>query len=190
VSAGRIREAALARFAAQGYDATPLAQIAADAGIKAPSIYAHFSGKEALFRELVEYASAKELDILRQSLQRRVSAVEAMRDYLYGTIDRYAHTPHLKFWLRTLYLPPVKVRPELPGFDRRFAQGLEEIVGAALRHPEFGLHSVALAHETVSTAFVGMLRSVHAELLNRSSSDSKKTLSAMWSIFQRALRED
>ena len=187
MSAERIREAALIRFADQGYDATPLAQIAADAGIKTPSIYAHFSGKQALFWELVEYASAMELDTLRQSLQGKMPAVEAMRGYLYSTIERYAEAPHLRFWLRMLYLPPVKIQPELLRFDRSFGQRLEELVGEALRHPAFGLKNTDLARETVSTAFVGMLRSVHAELLYCSSSDSEKMLSAMWTIFQRAL---
>jgi AcrR family transcriptional regulator len=50
----RILDAALERFAAQGYAATSLRQIAQAVGIKESAIYAHFESKEAVFRTLCE----------------------------------------------------------------------------------------------------------------------------------------
>jgi AcrR family transcriptional regulator len=50
----RILDAALERFAAQGYAATSLRQIAQAVGIKESAIYAHFASKEAVFRILCE----------------------------------------------------------------------------------------------------------------------------------------
>lgn len=50
----RILDAALERFAAQGYAATSLRQIAQAVGIKESAIYAHFASKEAVFRSLSE----------------------------------------------------------------------------------------------------------------------------------------
>lgn len=49
----RILDAALERFAAQGYAAS-LRQIAQAVGIKESAIYAHFESKEAVFRTLCE----------------------------------------------------------------------------------------------------------------------------------------
>ena len=50
----RILDAALERFAAQGYAGTSLRQIAQAVGIKESAIYAHFASKEAVFRTLSE----------------------------------------------------------------------------------------------------------------------------------------
>ena len=50
----RILDAALERFAAQGYAAASLRQIAQAVGIKESAIYAHFESKEAVFRTLCE----------------------------------------------------------------------------------------------------------------------------------------
>jgi len=50
----RVLNAAAERFVDQGYAATTLRQIAADAGIKAGSIYHHFPSKEALFAAVLE----------------------------------------------------------------------------------------------------------------------------------------
>ncbi len=50
----RILDAALELFAAQGYAATSLRQIAQAVGIKESAIYAHFASKEAVFRTFSE----------------------------------------------------------------------------------------------------------------------------------------
>ena len=190
MSAERIKNAALLRFAAQGYDATSLAEIAGDVGIKTPSIYAHFSGKQALFRELVDAVFSLELGEVRACLERPVQVRMAMREYLYGTVRRFDAAPSLRFWLRSIYLPPPKMVDEISAYDRRFGSSLEAIVFSALRHPEFGLRQSALPQETLAAAFLGILRGVHAELLYCGSSDSGKMLAALWTIFARSLEEE
>jgi AcrR family transcriptional regulator len=50
----RILDTALELFAAQGYAASSLRQIAQAVGIKESAIYAHFESKEAVFRTLCE----------------------------------------------------------------------------------------------------------------------------------------
>lgn len=53
-----LSSAALARFAAQGYDATPLRQIAADAGVDVALVSYRFGGKTGLWRSIVSTAAA------------------------------------------------------------------------------------------------------------------------------------
>lgn len=55
----RILDRALALFASQGYDAVSVNQIAAAAGIKAPSLYNHFAGKQAIFDAIVAETAAQ-----------------------------------------------------------------------------------------------------------------------------------
>ena len=55
----RILDKALELFSAQGYDAVSMGQIAAAVGIKAPSLYNHFPGKQAIFDAIVEATAAQ-----------------------------------------------------------------------------------------------------------------------------------
>lgn len=187
MSAERIRQAALLRFAAQGYDATSMSEIAGDVGIKTPSIYAHFTGKQALFLQLVDFASAQELDLTRKALQRGEPIRAAMQSYLYDTMERYNVEPHLRFWLRSIYLPPASMHNEIIAHDRHFSLTLKEIILTALRDPNFGLEHSALPHETLTLAFLGILRGVHAELMYCNSDDSAKVLVSLWTVYERAL---
>ena len=50
----KIMDAALALFSAKGYDAVSVGEIAAAVGIRAPSLYNHFAGKQAIFDAIVE----------------------------------------------------------------------------------------------------------------------------------------
>lgn len=187
MSAERIRQAALLRFAAQGYDATSMSEIAKDVGIKTPSIYAHFTGKKVLFLQLVDYASARELALTQEALQRGEAIRDAMRSYLYDTMKRYNAEPHLRFWLRSIYLPPTSMHNEIIACDRHFSLTLKEIILSALRDSDFGLTESALSHETLTLAFLGILRGIHAELLYCSSDDSAKIPVALWAVYERAL---
>ena len=55
----RILDKALELFSAQGYDAVSMGQIAGAVGIKAPSLYNHFPGKQAIFDALVASTAAQ-----------------------------------------------------------------------------------------------------------------------------------
>ena len=54
----RILDKALELFAAKGYDAVGVAEIAKAVGVKAPSLYNHFPGKQAIFDVLMESTAA------------------------------------------------------------------------------------------------------------------------------------
>jgi AcrR family transcriptional regulator len=53
-SRAAILDAALRKFSHQGFGATSIRDIAADAGVSTGSVYHHFSDKEALFNTLLE----------------------------------------------------------------------------------------------------------------------------------------
>lgn len=62
----RIAEAALELFSVKGYDGTSVEEIARAVGIKVPSIYDHYKGKEAILQTIAdradeEYAKGMEL---------------------------------------------------------------------------------------------------------------------------------
>ncbi len=55
----RILDKALELFSMQGYDSVSMGEIAAAVGIKASSLYNHFSGKRAIFDAIVEATAAQ-----------------------------------------------------------------------------------------------------------------------------------
>ena len=55
----RILDQALELFAARGYDAVSVGEIAEAAGIKAPSLYNHFPSKQAIFDALIASTAAQ-----------------------------------------------------------------------------------------------------------------------------------
>ena len=55
----KILDKALELFAAQGYDAVSVGEIARAVGIKAPSLYNHFASKRAIFDAILESTAAQ-----------------------------------------------------------------------------------------------------------------------------------
>ena len=55
----RILDEALELFSAKGYDSVSVGEIANAVGIKAPSLYNHFTGKQAIFDAIVESTAAQ-----------------------------------------------------------------------------------------------------------------------------------
>lgn len=79
-----ILEQALALFSAHGYDAVTVGDIARAVGIKAPSLYNHFPGKQAIFDALVDATAAQyeadtgRIDIHVQNVQKDIPTFTAI----------------------------------------------------------------------------------------------------------------
>ena len=55
----KILEASLSLFAEHGYDGTSVEEIAKSVGIKAPSLYKHYKGKEDILNALIDAAESR-----------------------------------------------------------------------------------------------------------------------------------
>jgi AcrR family transcriptional regulator len=83
-----ILEAAILRFAREGYRSTSLTAVSRDAGLSATAIYPYFANKEALFIAAVDEDAAGEIedglagvtprDLIGDSLRVMVSFIEAL----------------------------------------------------------------------------------------------------------------
>jgi AcrR family transcriptional regulator len=85
-TAERILQAAEAEFAALGYAPARLADIAARAGIRRPSLLYHFPSKEQLYRAVVERA----FDQLGRELMRPIALTTDFEARLDAIIDAFA----------------------------------------------------------------------------------------------------
>lgn len=155
-----IREAALNRFAEQGYEATTMAEIAGDVGIKAPAIYAHFKNKEELYRDVLRMAIERELVCTRKSLEKAQCGADLIK-FLRATGPRFEATLHLRFLLRAAYLPPHGLADKIKNSIHAYMEGTEKaIYEAILRIP-----SCRLTPQILASAFSGIIDNLQCETL-------------------------
>lgn len=111
----RILEQALALFTDKGYEGASMDDIAAAVGIRKASLYAHYSGKEAIFAAifadiLTEYEAF--IDALAAPAAGR--AAPEHLEHIFGTFIRYCwQSPRMYFWDRYFYYPPAFLREEI-----------------------------------------------------------------------------
>lgn len=184
-TAARIRKAALARFASQGYAATSLATIASDAGIKKPSIYTHFSRKQELFHSLLKVSVHKELGFASEQILRPAPPADTLRALFVSTPSRYAASPCLRFWIQAVFLPPPALVAEISDYEGMYTSGLKALVRLALdRRPG----ATEEKSETLARAYVGILKGLYTELL-RPKGRTHETLEALWAVYLCALED-
>lgn len=93
----RIRDAAIAKFAADGVAATSLKSIADDAGVSTPLVIHHFGSKEGLRAACDEYVATE----VRASKKEALAAGHSL-DPFSAIRDAYEGTPLLMYLARTL----------------------------------------------------------------------------------------
>lgn len=128
-----VLEAAIRRFAADGYRATTVADIARDAGVGGTVAYSYFPNKEALFLTAVDEDAAA---VVEESLARTVDAPhlpewpgQALAAAM-ASLDRHPLARRLLAGLEPEVAPRVMGTPALAGVRKeladRLAQGQRE----------------------------------------------------------------
>ena len=87
----RILEEALTLFSENGYDGTGVEQIAEKVGVKAPSLYKHFKGKEDIMNALIDNAEARYEEYFG-SEQHIGKLPENREEFIAVTMDRILFT--------------------------------------------------------------------------------------------------
>lgn len=176
---------ALRRFAEQGFAATKLAHIAADAGIKPPSIYAHFKSKEELFLSLLPPAIEHELLLTTNALSGSGRSEKGLRAFLHNIGERFHRTHHLRFLIQASYLPPSDLASAIDrhilSFYERQSRAIRECFGA--------MHPRKLSPETLTVAYQGLVDSLHIAVLYMGGDTFETRFKALWSVFSISLRE-
>ncbi len=89
----RILDEALTLFAENGYDGTGVEQIAEKVGIKAPSLYKHFKGKEDIMNALIDSAEAHYEKSFGSS-EHIGKLPENKKDFIQSTLGKVSFTIH------------------------------------------------------------------------------------------------
>ena len=134
----RILEAALTLFAENGYDGTSVEQIANIVGIKAPSLYKHFKGKEDILNALIDSAEVRYEEMFGS--EKNIGKIpESQEEFIKVTMGRVAFTMHdpiirkMRMFLvqeqfRSERLSEVTTRHQLGGIQRMFAKIIKSMM--------------------------------------------------------------
>ena len=176
---------ALRRFAEQGFSATKLSHIAKDAGIKPPSVYAHFKSKEALFLSLLPPTVEHELALTRERLAGHGRHETVLYDFLRDIGTRFSATHHMRFLVQAAFLPPpALVRQVCARVDAFFAKQTD-IIGRYFDAIPQG----KLPPSTLTAAYQGIMDSLMTALLFTGMDDFTVRLDALWAVFSLTLKE-
>lgn len=138
----RILEEALTLFAENGYDGTGVEQIAEKVGIKAPSLYKHFKGKEDILNALIDNAEARyeesfgserhlgklpesREELIRVTMER---ILFTMRDPLIRKIRRFL----VREQFRSERFAAITTRHQLEGVQKMYTKIIGEMMNKGL----------------------------------------------------------
>ena len=128
----KILDAALSLFAENGYDGTSVEQIASIVGIKAPSLYKHYKGKEDILNALIDYAEVRYEEMFGS--ERNAGKVpESQEEFIRVTMERISFTMRdpiirktrmllVQEQFRNERISEVTTRHQLDGIQRMFAR--------------------------------------------------------------------
>lgn len=109
MSYDKIKQVALKHFARDGYEGASLSQIASEVGIKKPSIYNHYAGKEELFLSVLTGIGDDYKRFLAARLEQSDGAAPERQLFrMYASYIEYFtyDSDRTDFWKRVILFPP------------------------------------------------------------------------------------
>ena len=138
----RILEAALTLFAENGYNGTSVEQIAGIVGIKAPSLYKHYKGKEDILNALIDSAEARYEEMFGS--EEHIGKIpESKEEFIQVTMGRISFTMQdpvirkIRMFLvqeqfRNKRISEVTTMHQLDGIQRMFAKVIQGMMEKGL----------------------------------------------------------
>ncbi len=179
-AAQKISDAAMMHFADKGFDAGSLNTVAELVGIKKATIYSHFKNKDELFIHVFNEAIASESAFVNECFDSDTTCGER---YLACVSERYQQSGYLRLLIRTAFIPP-------EGLQQQVAKGYESFLARIKSRFNDRLNSL-LAHYEVelADAYLGIIDSVHVELLYATPEAADKRRKALWQLLAKAIQQ-
>ncbi len=182
----RLCQAALEHFVVTGYEGASLNSIAELVGIRKASIYAHFKSKDALFQQLFEDALDTECDFIQHRLIKSSETLPGQA-YCDALKARYVDNNSLRFLIRTAYVPPLHLHDYITHAYPRYVDCLTAYFQQALQQRFSNLSAAQLT--LYSDAYIGVVDSLHVDLLYAGVDNFETKLKAMLFLLESAMRD-
>lgn len=183
----RILKSALNLFSTKGYEMTSIRDIAIEVNIKAPSIYAYYSSKEALFVSVCDFVMENYVIFIRShsstishlSIENKLYALlKSLNDYFYE--NELGH-----FINRYFILPPDPFKEVLL---QQYIKSEVEI--KKILFPILSAESDKfIAIDTIIASFFSNLDGMLVYMINFSRDDYEKRLRECWEVFWRGIQK-
>lgn len=191
MTAKKIMNVALRHFAQNGYEGASLADIAAEVGIKKPSIYNHFKDKDELFKAVYQDAATRELSFVEEYLKPNssLSVMNQLYGFLIGYKERYEKEEITKFFLRMSFFPPVHLQQESMNWSMSYIDRITDLAKVFFQSAmQNGLIHSDVSIEDATGAYMAVLDSLFVEMLYGNHDRSMKRLESAWYVFWRGVR--
>lgn len=189
MTANRIKSVALSHFARYGYEGTSLANIAQDVGIKKPSIYAHFKGKEELYFICLEEALQKDLQFFKQYVTNLENT--PFGDFLFRLLKDYGHRfqegIETMFWLRTSFFPPDAFREQIVEKANAYIENIGQLLVPIFEQAKEEKELCNIEVAEAVTAYLCLIDGLMVEFLFAGIQPFENRLQASWKVFWRGL---
>ncbi|AWB46294.1 TetR/AcrR family transcriptional regulator [Paenibacillus sp. CAA11] len=183
-------QAALCRFALDGYAGASLKDIAEEAGIKKPSIYAHFQGKDDLFLHVLEHCVIKVKRKIRRFYLHQLD--EPLSQRLKGLLsflqDSYHQDRDTQFLLRTFYFPPQELYAEVLSRGNPFLDGMEQMLTLELGREIQNRGSSLIEPAHAATAYMTLADGVLLDMLYEIPERSRRRLELSWPVYWKGIQ--
>ena len=177
---------ALKLFSEKGYEATTLADIASEIGIKKPSIYAHYASKMNLFLVIVEGVKNDYRTCWYEALaQSATLPADERLDFIFFFVSNYFinNRDKLSFLVRLWLFPPAQCGTDaLIALDQLTGELITEIAIIFAK----GMADNLFQHESpeeMAHAYFCVLDGYLGRVIRHPDFDYRKALSIIWKSF-------
>lgn len=181
MTARKIQNAALERFAKQGFAATSMNEIATDVGIKKPSIYAHFKNKDELYLSLIPLMISSELVYAKSVFSHEQPFQQQLRGYLNSIEARFDASYDVQFWMNALINPPKHIYAQVLEPMHVFMDELEAIFTDAAKQFVMQQPVVKLPPDALARICMSFVDALQSELIYGGKVKYNKRLTALLS---------
>ncbi|MCJ8012822.1 TetR/AcrR family transcriptional regulator [Paenibacillus sp. KQZ6P-2] len=178
-------DTALTHFAQEGYEGASLQKIAEAVGIKKPSIYAHFKGKDDLFLSTLKNALKEEKRrITRYIVSRREQPLENRLSGLLEFLqEEYTRSSESKFVLRMAFFPPSSLYDEVMAMINPFLDSMEKRVVQLMEQAKAEGSLQIEESVDAAVAYMTLADGVLVEMVYGGLPGAQRRLKASWPIY-------
>ena len=133
----QVLRVAEALFARAGYRGVGLREIAAQVGIRAPSLFKHFRSKQALYNAVLLSIFDRLLEVAKR-LEGNTPFAVRLEDFIGGYVDLVANDPHVvPLLFRELMERSEAMNPDTRGYAEEIFRRIDAFLAAGQRAAEF-----------------------------------------------------
>ncbi|GEK60324.1 hypothetical protein CHL76_16500 [Marinococcus halophilus] len=190
----RIIQASLELFTERGYEGTTLAAIAKQIGMQKPSLYAHFTNKEALFLATVKTAVLEYNQIVRSELEAlgAETAETQLKTLLYRLAEVYYDEYTIsQFYYRFLFFPPPALASKMQQMVEYHGSAADQHIESVIRQgKDEGAIDTSLASDLITESYLCLLSGIDFDTryYDFNKEQIRTHVDRIWQIFWRGIK--